>query len=63
MVVIYKINIIIQIVDKRVFTPKVMDITAMIDTLIISQHVNSNPDTFISFSLQNMNENIFMKHN
>ena len=49
MVVIYKINIIIQTVNKRLFTPKVMDITAMLDTLIISQHVNSNPDTLFHF--------------
>ena len=45
--------------DISLFTPKVMPITQMLNALIESQQINSNPDIFY-FVLHIMNENIFM---
>ena len=42
--------------EQKFVHPKVMQIIPMLNTLIESQHINSNPDT----SLQNTNKDIYL---
>ena len=50
----------VHTLDMSLFTPTVMHITQMLNTLIESQLINSNPDSSFLFFVHIMNENILM---
>ena len=45
----YFLLTLLHTLDIRLFTPEVMPITQMLNTLIESQHINPNPDSLFYF--------------